>query len=215
MLLFDGWSCSVAAMAPAFCSESADWPMSCSPPLPHLHLLPPVCDWSAAWPVQLTLPADAFDDAVFDCVTEPPSPGLKTRTVTFEFDGFSCFVAAKAPASWSESADWPMACVPPSPPHLQESPPSCVCPAVCFVAFRLPASAFDDAAFDCETSPSLPGLRTRTLTFSFDGFVCSVAASAAASCSESADCPMTCSPPLAQQPLPACSCSAVCSVPFA
>jgi len=112
-----------------------------------LQSLPPACDWSAVWPVQFALPADAFDDAVFDCVTEPPSPGLRTRTVMFLFDGFSCFVAARAPASWSFEADWPMTCSPP-PPHLQESPPSCACAAVCSVAFRLPASAVDDASFD-------------------------------------------------------------------
>src|SRR5262245_33693387 len=119
-----------------------------------------------------------------------------------------------APAFCSESADWPMTCSPPLLPHLQDVPPWS-CSAFCFVAFELPASAVDDASFDCETSPSSPGLRTRTAMFSFDGFFCSVVESAAASCSESADCPMTCSPPLPQQLLPACSCSAVCSVPFA
>jgi hypothetical protein len=75
----------------------------------------------------------------------------------------------------------------PPPPHLQESPPPWAWSAVCFVTFRLPASAFEEVSFVCVTSPSSPGLRIRTEMFSFDGFSWTVAAAAAASCSESAD----------------------------
>jgi hypothetical protein len=53
----------------------------------------------AVCPVRFALTAVAFDDATFDCETDPPSPGLRTRTEMFWFDGFSCFVAARAAAS--------------------------------------------------------------------------------------------------------------------
>ena len=43
--------------------------------LSRLSLLPWI--WSACWSVQLMLPASAFDDATFDCDTEPPSPGAQ------------------------------------------------------------------------------------------------------------------------------------------
>ena len=97
----------------------------------------------------------------------------------FVFDGFSCLVAASAAAFWSESADCAMGCVA-AVPALAVSHRSAPASAVCSVAFRFPAVASDVASFVCVTSPSSPGLRTRTEMFVFDGFSCSVAAIAAA-----------------------------------
>jgi hypothetical protein len=68
----------------------------------------------------------------------------------------------------------------------------------------LAAVAFDEASFVCETEPPFPGLSTRMETLVFDGFSCSVAEIAAASCSLSAACPTTWLPPSPQQGLPAC-----------
>src|SRR5919106_2733620 len=171
MLLFDGFSCSVAEIAAAFWSLSADWPMSCVPSLPHLQESPD-CVWSADWPVRFALPAVASDDAVFSCVTEPPSPSLRTRTGTFSFDAPSWAVSPTAIASCSFSACWPITCSP---------EPSCVWPAVCSVAFRFPAVAFEVASLVCETSPSSPSLSTRTDVLLFVGCSCAVPAAAPAS----------------------------------
>ena len=66
-----------------------------------------------------------------------------------------------------------MAWSPPEPPWL--------CVADWSVPFALPAAAFDDATFDCETGPLSPGLRTRTEMFSLVAPLCSVTASAFAS----------------------------------
>ena len=88
------------------------------------------------------------------------------------FDGLSWIVAESAAAACAFCADWPMTCVP-EPPHPQERP-AWVWPADCSVPFRLPAAAFEDATFDCDTEPLFPGLRTRTEMFSFDAPFCSV-----------------------------------------
>src|SRR5919106_1323175 len=72
MLLFDGFSCSVAEIAAAFWSLSADWPMSCVPSLPHLQESPD-CVCSADWPVRFALPAVASADTLFSLLTPPPS----------------------------------------------------------------------------------------------------------------------------------------------
>ncbi len=66
---------SVNARASASWSFVADWPTPASP--------------SPAWPdrpsadVPFRFPAVASDEASFDCETEPPSPGLSTRTGLF------------------------------------------------------------------------------------------------------------------------------------
>ena len=64
--------------------ESASWPIACVPPA-HPH--EPPCVWSADWPVAFAFAAVAFELTVFDCVTLPLSPGLRTRTEMFLFDG--------------------------------------------------------------------------------------------------------------------------------
>ena len=77
----------------------------------------------------------------------------------------ACFAYDSAVAAWLESASWPTACVPPLQPHE----PLCVWFADWPVTFALPAVAFELTVLDCETLPSLPGLRTRTDTFVLDG----------------------------------------------
>ena len=57
---------------------------------------------------QLTFTAAAFEDAMFACVTEPPSPLLSTRTGAFSFDAPSWNVSPRANASCSFFADWPI-----------------------------------------------------------------------------------------------------------
>src|SRR5207342_1361866 len=116
--------------------------------------------WPAPCLVPFTFAAVAFEDATLDCETSPSSPGLRTRTEMLLFDGFFCTVPERAAALCSLSADWPISWVPP--------PPAWFWLADCAVPFRLPAAAFEDATFDCETEPLLPGLRTRTEMFSFD-----------------------------------------------
>jgi len=94
--VFDGsiWVAPDAASEP--CSVPACWFASwmASAPQPQ----PPAWDWDAPWVVPARLPAVADDDASFDCDTEPPSPGLRTRIETFEFDGSTCFAADSAAA---------------------------------------------------------------------------------------------------------------------
>ena len=41
----------------------------------------------------------------------------------------------------------------------------------CVVGAELVASAVEEASFDCETAPSLPGLRTRTEMFELLGAI--------------------------------------------
>jgi hypothetical protein len=64
-------------------------------------------------------------------------------------------------ADWLLSASWPIACVPLAHPHEL----FWVCPADWPVRFAFAAVAFELTVFDCETSPLLPGLRTRTEMF--------------------------------------------------
>src|SRR5262245_17038675 len=119
------------------------------PEQPHFE---PYADWSADWPVRLALPANAPDEAEFDCDTEPSPPELPTRTGELSFDAPSCAAIDAAPASCELHASWPMACVP-------EPPDWC---ADCTVPFRFPATACDDTSFDCDTEPPPPSLPTRT-----------------------------------------------------
>ena len=104
--------------------------------------------------------AFAEDSASFDWDTEPPFPGLRTRTERFEFSGWSCFAEDSAVEPCVVSAvcvdDWT-----PEPLPVWELP--------WLVVAELLASADEEASFDCETAPSSPGLRTRTETFELLG----------------------------------------------
>ena len=108
--LLPSWN--VAESATALCLFLASWPMAWIP-VPQQSLpseLP--CSWSACCSVQLTFPAVAFDDAMFSCVTSPPSPLLSTRTGAFSFDAPSWNVRPSANASCSFFAAWPITCSP-------------------------------------------------------------------------------------------------------
>ena len=144
--------------AAASCSLSADCPTACVPD-------PPAELWSAVWPVAFAFAAVALDSTLFDCETEPLSPGLRTRTGMFVLLAPLCVAYDSAFADWLLSASWPIACVPPAHPHE----PFWVWPADWPVRFAFPAVAFELAVFDCETSPLLPSLRTRTEMFWFAG----------------------------------------------
>jgi hypothetical protein len=50
--------------------------------------------------------AVAVEVALFDCVTFPSLPGLRTRTEMFEFDGLSCSAEDAAFAYWPVFASW-------------------------------------------------------------------------------------------------------------
>src|SRR5207302_9904824 len=67
---------------------------------------PADCVCEPDWLVEASLPAVADEAAVFDCVTEPPSPGLSTRTETAVFDGSICLASESAAADWSVCAAW-------------------------------------------------------------------------------------------------------------
>jgi hypothetical protein len=104
--------------------------------------------------------AFADDATEFDCDTEPPFPGLRTRTEMFELLGAICFAEdrARLPASCRRSA---------STTGRRPSRPGLELP--CVVVAEFEASADEEAVFDCETGPSLPSLRTRTEMFELLG----------------------------------------------
>ena len=76
---------------------------------------------------------------MFDCVTEPPPPGLQTRTGEASFDGPNCAAREAARASCSVAACWPSTWIP---------EPVSLCVPSCVVAARLPAVAEESALFD-------------------------------------------------------------------
>src|SRR5581483_10002254 len=73
----------------------------------------------------------------------------------------------------------------------------CVCVPVCVVAAVFEAFAVEVAVFDCETAPSLPGLKIRTETFSFDGAIWVALEPARAVWSVVDDCVVDCTGPAA------------------
>src|SRR4029450_6570165 len=62
------------------------------------------------------------------------------------------------------------------------------------VSLSLSAFAFDDTVFDCETSPSSPGLKTRIEMFTFFGFSWTALESARAACLFTASWSAVCTP---------------------
>jgi hypothetical protein len=61
-----------------------DWTAEPVPAQPHDE---PLCVCVAVWLTGAVFVAWADESAVFDCDTEPPFPGLSTRTETFELLG--------------------------------------------------------------------------------------------------------------------------------
>src|SRR5262245_39811067 len=201
---FDEPSWSVAARPSANWLLTSFWPIAwiaCG--FRHAHEVGWICVASCFVTFQLI--ADEFDEATFDCETSPSSPWLKTRVGALllpkdgsllQVHGCSrpppCSVAASAPAPWWFSDSWPVAWMPPSDP--QQCPRLDALPWVwlpCWsVQSTLPATAFDDAVFDCVTEPPSPWLRTRTGAFSFDAPCWIVSPTANASCAFDADCPI-------------------------
>ena len=114
---FEGLSWAASDAAKAACPVPAAW-FACWMAVPP-HPQPPACDCDAPWVVAARLPAFADEAALFDCVTEPPSPGLKTRIETLLFDGLTWFAAESAAAVWSVDACWSDVCtgVEPLQPH--------------------------------------------------------------------------------------------------
>ena len=67
--------------------------------------LPPPAVWLEPCVVLLALPAAADDPAVFDCVTLPSLPGLRTRIEMFVLLGLVCVALDAAAACCEVSAD--------------------------------------------------------------------------------------------------------------
>src|SRR4029079_9266636 len=112
------------------------------------------------------LSATASAVTSFDCSTEPLPPGLRTRIGAFSLDAPNWNAAAPASASCRLHAPWPATCryEPPWPP------PVCDWSIDASVLLAFSAAATAVVLFDCETSPSLPGLSTRIDSLLFDGF---------------------------------------------
>jgi hypothetical protein len=66
--------------------------------------IPPWFCW-ASWSARLWFVELAVELTVFDCVTLPLLPGLRTRTGMFVFVAPIWFAVESAPASWAFPAD--------------------------------------------------------------------------------------------------------------
>jgi hypothetical protein len=95
--------------------------------------------------------------AEFDWVRSPELPGLRTRIDCASLDGESCTALASASASCLFLASWPAIWVWSEP----GAPPICDWVVSWLVLLAFAARAPAVVVFDCETAPSLPGLRTR------------------------------------------------------
>ena len=113
--------------------------------------------------------AVADDVSLFDCVTEPSLPGLRTRIGAFVLLAPDCSDAENAPACWVLSAFWIAAWIGELEPHPHDGPPAAVCVEVWCAVFALVEVACESTEFVCDTDPLLPGLRTRTDTLLFCG----------------------------------------------
>ena len=149
--MFDGFSWTVAARAAAFWSLSADWPMTCVPPLPHAGAAGLGLVSRLLRPVQV--PAVAFGrrvvrlrDGAAVAGAEDPDRDVGVRRLLLHRRCERSGVLV----GLGRLAD-----------DLQSPPPAWAWSAVCSVTLRFPADASDDASFDCDTGPSSPGLRTR------------------------------------------------------
>src|SRR6266508_142145 len=201
-LTLDGAICVAEDAAFAPCSTLLFWPAACTA-LPVLAQPQGLPGWLCItdWPTGAVFVAFAEDSASFSCDTEPPLPGLNTRTERFVFSGCTCVAedAASAPCFVSALCvdDW----TPPEPPPVWELP--------CVVGAELEASADEEASFDCLTLPSFPGLRTRTEMCELLGLTCFAEDVAAPTCVVDASCVDDCTPP----PFPdGAACVAACVV---
>ncbi len=96
---------------------------------------------------------------MFDWLTSPSFPSLRTRTEMFLFFA-PCWVAFEsAQASCSFAAACPTVWEP------EPGPPPWVCIAPCFVSFTFAASEPASTVLLWVTEPLLPGLKTRTSMF--------------------------------------------------
>jgi hypothetical protein len=169
-----GWSCVADDAACAVWSVVAFCCDDCTPPVPG-------ADCVAACEVGAVLAALPADEASFDCVDEPVLG--------------AALAGAAAPV--------PAACIAPartssSLPDVrpvgaaQPQPGLCAWVAFCVVVPVFAAVADDDASFDCETEPSLPGLSTRTEMFWFVGSTWVALDAATAAWSVDDDCVADC-----------------------
>src|SRR5919198_911861 len=158
--VFDAPTWKAEDAEPASCPIVLDWSIDCTPGfVVHPHGEPtPV--WLVVCVTGAVFCALAEDVASFDCDTEPPLPGLRTRTERFEFSGLT-WVAEDRPIAFCVVSAF---CVDDCTP---EPPPVCVLPWVVVAVFV--ALAVEVALFDCDTAPSFPGLRTRTEMFELLG----------------------------------------------
>src|SRR5690242_21771621 len=76
----------------------------------------PPCVWRASWSVLFEFVELAVESTVFDCVTLPSLPGLRTRTGMFVFEAPYWLAVESAPAVWAFPAHWSAVWMPPEPP---------------------------------------------------------------------------------------------------
>src|SRR6478736_4302882 len=149
---------SDAAIAPWSVSDFCPSTWMAVPPLqPHV----PAAVWLAFWDVPARLPATAPEPTVLDWLTEPPLPGLSTRTGEASFDAPSCAAAdaARAPCAVDASCDAIWIAL----------PEPADCDPCCDVTAPFSAAALEPAVFSCRVEPPFPPLPTRTGDASFDG----------------------------------------------
>ena len=105
---------------------------------------------------------------MFCWLTEPPPPGLLTRTGEASFDAPNCAASDAAKEACPVFASWPSTWI---------AGPAASCEASCFVEALLPEVADEPTVFDCVTLPSEPGLHTRTgeATLPDEGFAAAAA----------------------------------------
>jgi hypothetical protein len=167
-------SCSAFEAARLSWLVSAFWVLDWTPPVPLQPHEDPLCVWVADCGVVAVLPEVAEEAALLVWLTLPLLPGLNTRTETLLLLGATWVASDSAAECWSVSACWLDDCTP---------EPPCVWLAVCGVVAVLPEVADEAALFVCDTFPSLPGLKIRTETFSFDGSACVAEDAAPDACS--------------------------------
>jgi len=103
--------------------------------------------------VPLELPATADDPAAFAWYTDPPPPGLSTRTGDASLLAPNCAASEAATASCSVEA-----CCPST--WIWRPLPASDCEPFCLVAAPFSAAADERASFACDVVPSSPELPT-------------------------------------------------------
>jgi hypothetical protein len=132
------WFADEAANAPW--PISLDCPIACTAGLVLLHPHEePSWFWLVVCVTGAVFFAVAEDSASFDWDTEPPFPGLRTRTERFEFSGLT-WVAEERPIAFCVVSALCVDDCTPEPLPVWELP--------CVVAAVFDASAVEDASFD-------------------------------------------------------------------